>query len=239
MIRRNIFIEEPSRWLIAFRTIAAMVSITGGVLAASIIYAVYSGHYISFFGVSIGQTDRSLLVRIETLEQELAKRPTRDEVKRLKTDAEKAKAEAVNALVPSDLPDLWEPRESKAQIIGKITAMSKMADAYNEVTQSMEFVFVELEHVITRSGGYINTNEGTESGPKFLRLIQTALASIDAFEGTPDGDQSSTNKALEAFQATYNAGLSPDEIQLRPLGFFGPRTLSIMRDRYWRHDAGT
>ena len=239
MIRRNIFIEEPSRWLIAFRTIAAMVLITGGVLAASIIYAVYSGHYISFFGVSIGQTDRSLLVRIETLEQELAKRPTRDEVKRLKTDAEKAKAEAVNALVPSDLPDLWEPRESKAQIIEKITAMSKMADVYNEVTQSMEFVFVELEHVITRSGGYINTNEGTESGPKVLRLIQTALASIDAFEGTPDGDQSSTNKALEAFQATYNAGLSPDEIQLRPLGFFGPRTLSIMRDRYWRHDAGT
>lgn len=233
MIRRNIFIEEPRRWLIALQTTAAMLSITGGLLAAVIVYAIYSGHYLSFFGLSIGQTDQSLFTQIEELERELAERPTREELESLRGDVAKAQDEVAKALVPSDLPALWGGGASKTQVIEKIKAMSKTADAYDAVTQSMDFVFVELERAIARSGGYINTNEGGGTEQEVLRFIQTALRSINAFEGTPDGEQSSTNRALEAFQANYNLGLA-EGMQLRPLGFFGPRTLSILRERYWR-----
>lgn len=99
---------------------------------------------------------------------------------------------------------------------------------------SIEVLFLRLERQIANAGGSINTNINANSEQETFQLIQAVLQSINAFDGVPDGNQASTNRALVAFQQAYNDDDAPRKLELKPLGFFGRRTLPIIGDEYWR-----
>jgi hypothetical protein len=119
-------------------------------------------------------------------------------------EMEKLKIEIAKSLTPPDLPGIWSPGASKEDMIQKIQEVKKNADDYRELSGSIEVLFLRLERQIANSGGSINTN-------------------INA----------NTNRALVAFQQAYNDD-ARRKLELKPLGFFGRRTLSIIRDEYWR-----
>lgn len=225
------------------RAIATALLLMTGV----ILYAVRSGHPVSVFGLSIDPSNAELQAEVsvlrERLEQcavpnqelelqisdlirKLEKRPTAQ-------DMDELKAQIARALTPTDLPGIWNAGMSKDDILARLRVMKKSTDDYQRLEGSPDFVFLKLEREISNSGGAVNTNIAGESARDVFRLIQTALQFIDAFQGNPDGSQASTNRALEGLQKAHNAKL-PKEQQLKPLGFFGRRTLALIRNRYWK-----
>lgn len=202
-------------------------------VAGVIVYAVSAGHPVNFFGLKIGQPNQELQSEIDDLQskvrvlrKELDERPTQEQVDRLK-------AEIAKALTPADLPDVWDTGIAKEEVVNNIREMMKSTVDYRELQGSPDFVFLRLEREISKSGGSINTNVGSGYDREVFQLIQSALQAINAFEGNLDGDQVSTNKTLERFQKAYNRKV-PEERRLKPLGFFGRRTLYIIRDQYWQ-----
>lgn len=229
------------------RTLAVLTATALLLMTGVIVYAVRSGHPVSVFGLSIDPSNaqlqaevsvlrkrleqcavpnQELELQIRDLAQELEKRPTMEELGELKSQIAKA-------LTPADLPGIWDAGMSKDDILARLRAMKKSTDDYQRLEGSPDFVFLQLEREISNSGGAVNTNIADESARDVFRLIQTALQFIDAFQGSPDGTQASTNRALEEFQKTHNAKL-PKEQQLKPLGFFGRRTLALIRNKYWK-----
>lgn len=229
------------------RTLAVLTATALLLMTGVILYAVRSGHPVSIFGLSIDPSNAELQAEVsvlrERLEQcavpnqelelkisdlirKLAERPTAQ-------DMDELKAQIAQALTPTDLPGIWNAGMSKDDILARLRVMKKSTDDYQRLEGSPDFVFLKLERGISNSGGAVNTNIAGESARDVFRLIQTALQFIDAFQGNPDGSQASTNRALEEFQKAHNAKL-PKEQQLKPLGFFGRRTLALIRNRYWK-----
>lgn len=230
--RKHLFIEDPGPgpWRVISRIgpkgLILVVIMAAVLVAAVITYAVSAGHPVEFFGLSIGQSNEELVSEIDDLKKQLRERPTVAEM-------EKLKIEIAKSLIPSDLPGIWSPGASKGDMIHKIQELKKNADDYRELSGSIEVLFLRLEQQIANSGGSINTNINAHSEQETFQLIQAVLQSINAFDGVPDGSQASTNRALVAFQQAYNDD-APRKLELKPLGFFGRRTLSIIRDEYWR-----
>lgn len=229
------------------RTLAVLIATALLLMTGVILYAVRSGHPVSVFGLSIDpskaelQTEVSVLrkkleqcavprqeleLQIRDLARELEARPTIEALGALKS-------QIAQALTPADLPGIWDGPMSKDDILVRLRMMKKRTDDYQRLEGSPDFVFLKLEREISISGGAVNTNIAGESARDVFRLIQTALQFIDAFQGSPDGMQASTNRALEEFQTAHNAKL-PKEQQLKPLGFFGRRTLALIRNNYWK-----
>lgn len=229
------------------RTLAVLTATALLLMTGVILYAVRSGHPVSIFGLSIDPSNAELQAEVsvlrERLEQcavpnqelelkisdlirKLAERPTAQ-------DMDELKAQIAQALTPTDLPGIWNAGMSRDDILARLRVMKKSTDDYQRLEGSPDFVFLKLERGISNSGGAVNTNIAGESARDVFRLIQTALQFIDAFQGNPDGSQASTNRALEEFQKAHNAKL-PKEQQLKPLGFFGRRTLALIRNRYWK-----
>ena len=230
--RKHLFIEDPGPgpWRL-ISTIGpkglTLVVIMAAVLVATVIaYAVSAGHPVEFFGLSIGQSNEELVSEIGGFKKQLRERPTVAEMEELKNEIAKS-------LTPSDLPGIWGPGASKKDMIHKIQELKKNADDYRELSVSIEVLFLRLERQIANSGGSINTNIYANSEQETFQLIQAVLQSINAFDGVLDGNQASTNRTLVAFQQAYNDD-APRKLELKPLGFFGRRTLSIIRDEYWR-----
>ncbi len=230
--RKHLFIEDPmpGPWRLISRIgpkgLTFLVFIAGFLLAAVIAYAVYADRPVDFFGLSIGQSNQELVVENDDLKKQLRERPT-------VADIEELKAEVAKALTTSDLPGIWSPAASKQDVVKKIQELKRIADDYEGLAGSIDLLFLQLEREIASSGGSINTNIDVNNNQKTFQLIQTVLQSINAFEGVPDGEQRSMNRALVAFQQAYNED-APKKLELKPLGFFGRRTLSIIRDKYWR-----
>ncbi|MFQ6023319.1 MAG: hypothetical protein ACE5NW_11405 [Acidiferrobacterales bacterium] len=215
------------------KTLTILIAIALILVAAVITYAISVGHPVNFFGLYIGQANQELhseiavmKSQIRVLRKKLDERPTQEDVNKLK-------AEIANALISSDLPGVWDAAMSKDQVENTIKAMKKSTDEYDEFKGSSDFVFLRLEREISKSGGAINTKIAEGYDREVFQLIQSALQAINAFRGNLDGEQVSTNRALEVFQREYNQKVS-EELQLKPRGFFGRRTLYIIRDQYWK-----
>ncbi|MDH3670680.1 MAG: hypothetical protein OES46_05880 [Gammaproteobacteria bacterium] len=229
------------------RALVALTATALLLMTGVILYAVRSGHPVSVFGLSIDPSNaelqaevsalrkrleqraapnQELELQINDLTRKLEERPTMEELDELKS-------QIAQALTPSDLPGIWDAGMSKDDILTRLRVMKKSIDDYQRLEGSPDFVFLKLEREISNSGGAVNTNIAGENERDVFRLIQTALQFIDAFQGNPDGTQASTNRALEEFQQAHNAKL-PKEQQLKPLGFFGRRTLTLIRNKYWK-----
>lgn len=229
------------------KTVAVLTAMGLVLVASVIVYALYAGHAVSFLGLSIDESNKELESEISALRKTLAERQALEKelelqivdlkrkLKERSTDEEvaKLKTQLAKALTPVDLPGIWDAGMSRDEAVARVKAMKKSTDDYEKLAGSPDFVFLQLEREISNSGGAINTNIANDNERDVFRLIQTALQFIDAFQGSPDGAQGPANRALEAFQKGYNAQV-PKERELRPLGFFGRRTLSIIRDRYWK-----
>ena len=227
---------------LAVLTVTALLLMTGVIL-----YAVRSGHPVNVFGLSIDSSNADLQAEATTLRKRLEQCTTpnpelelqiSDLTRKLEErptaqDMDKLNAQIAQALTPTDLAGIWDAGMSKDDILARLRVMKKSTDDYQKLEGSPDFVFLKLEREISNSGGAVNTNIAGESARDVFRLIQTALQFIDAFQGNPDGTQASTNRALEEFQKAHNAGL-PKEQQLKPLGFFGRRTLALIRNKYWK-----
>lgn len=225
-----------------------MLIVTGLLLVTVVmVYAVRSGHPVSVLGLRIAPSNAALQAEVDVLRKRLEQRTTPNQELELKVsdltrkleerptaeDMNKLKARITQALTPTDLPGIWDAGMSKDDILARLRVMKKSTDDYQRLEGSPDFVFLQLEREISNSGGAINTNIAGESAGDVFRLIQMALQFIDAFQGSPDGTQASTNRALEEFQKSHNAGLPKDQ-QLKPLGFFGRRTLALIRNKYWK-----
>ncbi len=127
---------------------------------------------------------------------------------------------------------------SKTEVVATIRELKESKQEYEQFATSIEFMFLRLEREIEQAGGFINTNVSTGNEKERLRLVQAALRSINAFDGAIDGEQRSTNAALVAFQNAYNAEVS-EELKLRPLGYFGRRTLSLIRAAFLSMGQGS
>lgn len=208
------------------RALSVLIVIALLLLAGVIGYAVSVGHPVNFFGLQIGQSNEDLAAKISELQARLNERPTHEQLNELKS-------QIVKALTPSDLPGIWDPTLSKEEAKSRIIEIKERAASYNELAGGADFVFLKLEREIANSGGAINTNAGTGNEVEVFQLIQSALQSIDAFQGNPNGAQVLTNRSLREFQEAYNAQV-PEKRRLKPLGFFGWRTLSVIREEYWK-----
>ena len=229
------------------RTLAVLTATVLLLMTGVILYAVRSGHPVSVFGLSIdppnvalqaevsalrkrleqcAAPNQELDLQISDLTRRLEQRPTIAELGELKS-------QIAQALTATDLAGIWDAGMSKGDILARLRVMKKSADDYQRLEGSPDFVFLKLEREISNSGGAVNTNVAGESARDVFRLIQTVLQFIDAFQGSPDGSQASTNRALEEFQKVHNEKL-PKEQQLKPLGFFGRRTLALIRNKYWK-----